>query len=137
MIRLFLAALFTLWAGLASAGTLIMSGTNSGMTVSLTRIANAITTNTTSAASVLPPVFKTFWGQVVCSSGACAQTQEIYGDIDDDGTGGELLCTITLSGTTSARSTCGGAATTNYVYYYVVTTGTSGTGAAGAVYAIY
>ena len=46
-------------------------------------LATNVTSNSTSTAVAAPSVdLKTFWGQVVCSSGACAQTQAIYGDID-------------------------------------------------------
>lgn len=100
-------------------------------------IASNITSDTTSVAMTAPSIdFKTFWGQVVCSAGTCTQTQAIYGDVDGDGANGVLLCTMTLSDTTRAQDVCA-SSTAIYVYYYVVTTSTSGTGARGDVYAIY
>lgn len=105
-------------------------------------LASGLTTNTTSTAYALSTPtnkstnYKTFYGQVVCSSGACAQTQAIYGDIDSDAANGILLCTLTLSGTTRAQDACP-VVTANFSAYYVITTGTSGTGATGAVYAMF
>ena len=78
---------------------------------------------------------KTYWGQVI-GTGAVTQTQAIYGDVDNDGANGILLCTITLSGTTRAQDACP-VVTAAFAYYYVITTNTTGTGATGAVYAMY
>ncbi len=125
-----LLALGLLWAGLAQAS------------VKTQTIAANLTTNTTSTATVAEvaagdnPAPKSFFGQVVCSSGACAQTQAIYGDVDNDGANGILLCTLTLSGTPRAQDACPVMLST-FAYYYVVTTGTSGTAARGDVYAMY
>lgn len=99
-------------------------------------LAAGVTTNTTSTAVVAITGPKTFWGQVVCSSGACTQTQAIYGDIDNDAANGVLLCTLTLSGTPRAQDVCA-TSTAPYRYFYVVTTSTTGTGARGDVYALY
>mgnify|MGYP001581809199 CR=1 FL=1 len=112
------------------------AGVSIGGDTRLVVLASAVTTNTTSTAQPLPIGAKSFYGQVVCTSGACAQTQAIYGDVDDDETNGILLCTLTLSGTTRAQDACP-VVTANFSYYYVTTTVTSGTGAAGAVYAMY
>jgi hypothetical protein len=99
-------------------------------------LASAVTTNTTSTAVIAYTGPKTIYGQVVCSSGACVQTQAIYGDIDNDAANGILLCTLTLSGTTRAQDACT-VITAAFKYFYVITTATSGTSAAGAVYAQY
>lgn len=100
-------------------------------------LATNVTSNSTSTAVAAPSVdLKTFWGQVVCSSGACAQTQAIYGDIDTDAANGVLICTLSLSGTVQAQDVCA-SSSAGYVSYYVVTTGTSGTAARGDVYVIY
>lgn len=118
-------------------GELITSGgAGGGGTVQSLMLASGVTTNATSAAVAGITGNKTFWGEVVCSSGACAQTQAIYGDRDNDGANGVLLCTITLSGTTRTQDACA-VSTAAYPYYYVVTTATSGTSATGAVYAFY
>lgn len=104
-------------------------------------IASNITTNATSTAMPAEvaqshnPGPKSFYGQVV-GTGAVTQTQAIYGDIDDDAANGILLCTITLSGTTRAQDACP-VITAQFRYYYVITTNTTGTGATGAVYAMY
>jgi hypothetical protein len=99
-------------------------------------IASGVTTDTTTAAVRIVNGYKSIYGQVVCTSGACTQTQAIYGDIDDDKTNGILLCTLTLSGTPRAQDACP-PFTANFVSLYVVTTATTGTGATGAVYAMY
>lgn len=107
----------------------------------LQTIADTLTTNTTSTARPAEiaagdnPAPKSFYGQVV-GTGAVTQTQAIYGDIDSDAANGILLCTLTLSGTTRAQDACP-VITATYAYYYVVTTNTTGTGATGAVYAMY
>ena len=97
-------------------------------------VASGVTTNTTTAVRGVPPSFKTFMGVVVCSSGACTQTQEIFGDTDDDGLNGISLCTITLSGTPRHQDACPPMSAT-FPFYYITTTNTTGTGATGAVYA--
>jgi hypothetical protein len=107
----------------------------SGGAVRQTIVASAITTNTTSTANIVPVGKKTFYGQVVCSSGACVQTQAIYGDIDSDAANGVLLCTLTLSATTRDQAVC--VIDASHSFYYVVTTATSGTAATGAIYAMY
>lgn len=101
-----------------------------------TILASGVTTNTTTTPVAGVVGGKSIYGQVVCSSGACAQTQAVYGDIDSDAANGVLLCTLTLSGTTRAQDACP-VITANFSYLYVVTTATSGTSATGAVYAMY
>jgi len=101
----------------------------------LTPLVTGVTTNTTSPAKAIPFGYKSIYGQVV-GTGAVTQTQAIYGDIDDDAANGILLCTITLSGTTRTQDACP-PFTANFIYYYVITTNTTGTGATGAVYAGY
>lgn len=103
---------------------------------SRTKVAEELTTNTTSSAQKVPSIAKSFYGQVVCSAGACTQTQAIYGDLDSDAANGILLCTLTLSGTTRAQDACP-VITATFLYYYVVTTNTTGTSATGTVYAMY
>jgi len=97
---------------------------------------SGVTTNTTTVAKALPRGVKSLTGQALCSSGACTQTQAIFGDTDNDSLNGTLLCTITLSGTPRAQDTCPPiSAVMNY--YYVTTTNTTGTNATGAIYAGY
>ena len=104
-------------------------------------IASGLSTNTTSTAMPAEiaashnPGPKSFYGQVV-GTGAVTQTQAIYGDIDNDAANGVLLCTITLSGTTRTQDACP-VITAQFAFYYVITTNTTGTGATGAVYAMY
>lgn len=100
-----------------------------------TTVVTGVTTNTTTAAVPIPFGYKSVYGQVV-GTGAVTQTQAIFGDIDDDAANGVLLCTLTLSGTTRTQDACP-PFTANFVYYYITTTNTTGTGATGAVYAMY
>ena len=100
-------------------------------------IASGVTTNTTTAAVAGVSGTKTFWGEVVCSSGACTQTIEIRGDQNNDAANGVLICTITLSGTPRDQNGDCSGSTASYPYYYVVTTSTTGNDATGAVYANY
>ena len=106
----------------------------SGGAVRITTMTSAVTTNTTSSAVAVPTGIKTFYGQVV-GTGSVTQTQEIYGDVDNDAANGKLVCTIILSGTTRDQASCRTDAP--YTYYYITTTATSGTSATGAVYAMY
>ena len=101
--------------------------------VSVLTIASGVTTNTTSSAVAGVTGTKTIWGEVVCSSGACAQTQAIYGARENGAANGLLLCTLTLSGTARAQDVCTGV-TADYPYLYVITTNTSGTAAEGGTY---
>jgi hypothetical protein len=100
-------------------------------------VASNITTNTTtSTSSIMPNGAKSFLGEVVCTSGACTQTQEIRGSANNIAANGILICTITLSGTPRAQDACP-VVTAAFPYFYIVTTNTSGTNATGAVYAMY
>lgn len=108
----------------------------SGAVVRQTTVISAVTTNTTSTPLGLYVGPKTIYGQVVCSSGACTQTQALYGDVDNDAANGILLCTLTLSGTTRTQDACP-PFSANYSYYYVITTNTTGTAASGSIYAQY
>ena len=108
-----------------------------GARVHLVPIVTGVTTNTTSTVGIeVPAGPKTFYGQVVCSSGACAQTQAIYGATNKDAANGVLICTITLTATTRDDDACP-VVTANFPFFYVVTTATSGTAATGAVYVAY
>jgi hypothetical protein len=73
---------------------------------------------------------------VECTSGACAQTIEIYGTNYPTAVKGVLLCTITLSDTTADYDACP-VVTAAFPRYYVISSGTSGTNATGAVYVAY
>lgn len=106
----------------------------SGGTVTVQTIATAVTTNTTTAAVEIQSGIRTLWGEVVCSSGSCIQTQEWFGDRDNDAANGISICTLTLNDTTRAQSSC--VVEGPYKYVYVKTTLTSGTGAAGAMYVL-
>ena len=110
----------------------ILSESGGGPVSTLT-IASGVTTNTTSSAVAGVTGTKTIWGEVVCSSGACAQTQAIYGARENGAANGLLLCTLTLSGTARAQDVCTGV-TADYPYLYVITTNTSGTAAEGGTY---
>lgn len=117
--------------GLGGGGNSSSSG--SGGAVSPLTLASGVTTNTTSSAVAGVTGTKTIWGEVVCSSGACAQTQAIYGARENGAANGLLLCTLALSGTARAQDVCTGV-TADYPYLYVITTNTSGTAAEGGTY---
>lgn len=133
------------WIGLIALSLLMLAselfagievhGTHSGESTGRTVMASSVTTNTTSAVSVLPPGPKSFYGEV-SGTGLVTQTQTIYGATTSTAANGVLLCTLTLSGTTRTQDACP-VVTANFSYYYVVTTATTGTGATGNVYAMY
>lgn len=108
-----------------------------GAPVATKVVATGVTTNTTtSLVGEIPNGAKTFFGQVMCTSGLCTQTQKIYGSADRTTTNGILLCTITLSGTPNHQDACP-VITAAFPFYYIVTTNTTGTNATGAVYAMF
>jgi hypothetical protein len=120
-----------IWEGSGGAGKVTVGGE-----VQVLTLATGITTNTTSPAMAGVSGNKTFWAEVICSSGACTQTVAIYGARTNSAANGLLLCTITLSGTPRDQDACA-VSTAAYPYYYVVTTNTTGTGATGSVYAFF
>lgn len=124
-----------LWglSALAMAGTTIGI---TGATVTTIPISTGITTDTTSSVVDVPNGRKTFFGQVECTSGACVQTQAIYGTNYPTAVKGVLICTITLTATTADYDACP-VVTAAFPRYYVITTATSGTAATGAVYVSY
>jgi hypothetical protein len=85
----------------------------------------------------LPVGSKTIYGSVD-GTGAVTQTQKVYGGLTNGvtATTGELLCTLTLSGTTHAHAVCP-PITANFLFYMVVTSSTTGTSATGVVTAMY
>lgn len=124
----------TLFSGEDQTNNLLMT---SGGAVRSTTMASAVTTDTTSAAVALPVGSKSIYGSVT-GTGAITQTQKIYGGITSGvtSTTGILLCTLTLSGTTAVYDACP-VMTANFLYYIVVTSATTGTGASGNVTAMY
>lgn len=123
-----------LFSGEDQTNNLLMT---SGGAVRSTTMASAVTTNTTSAAVALPTGSKSIYGSVT-GTGAITQTQAIYGGITSGvtSTTGILLCTLTLVGTTAVYDACP-VLTANFLFYIVVTTATTGTGATGAITAMY
>lgn len=109
---------------------------SSGGEVVGTTLASAVTTNTTSTAVAGLRGTKTFYGAVT-GTGAVTQTQVIYGGLTSGvtSTTGSPICTFTLSGTTHAHAEC--VSTAPWLFYIVVTTNTTGTGASGAVTVMY
>lgn len=99
-------------------------------------VADAVITDTTSSNVILPIGWRTFYGQVVCTSGACTQTQKIFGTGAATAINGILICTITLSATTRAQDSCP-VTMVVFPFYYVTTTNTTGTAATGSVYVFY
>lgn len=92
-------------------------------------------TDTTTTPQIVPTGTKTFTGRVTCT-GTCVQTQKIYGTWRStaDATKDDLICTITLNATTSDQASCAGIFQ-NWLYYYVVTSATSGTTPLAGVFA--
>lgn len=117
-------------------GVLLAALTAMAALTTIVTIMSGVTTNTTTVPTTLPAGYKSFMGEVQCSSGACTQTQAIYGDVDQDSQNGILLCTITLSGTPRAQDACP-VITASFAFYYVVTSNTTGTGATGGLVAMY
>jgi len=103
--------------------------------VDILPLASGITSNTTSATTRGHIGSKTFWAEVV-GTGAVAVTVNIYGARTIAAANGVLLATLTLSGTTQAQDATP-TSIAAYPYYYVTTTGISGTGATVRVEAFY
>lgn len=99
-------------------------------------VATNVITDTTTSPVITPAGAKSFYANVVCTSGACTQTVAIYGNPVNSNQNGLLLCTITLSGTPRAQDACP-VVTANFTYTYVVTTNTTGTNATGTIYVQY
>ena len=104
--------------------------------VTVLPVTTGVTTDTTSGVVEIPNGRKTFFGQVECTSGACVQTQAIYGTNYTSAVKGVLLCTLTLTATTADYDACP-VITAAFPRYYVITTSTSGTAATGGVYVAY
>lgn len=106
--------------------------------VTVKPISTGITTDTTSGVVSVPNGAKSVSGFVTCSAGACTQTQAIYGTNLPTATVAQavLLCTITLSGTSTDFDACP-VITAAFARFFVVTTSTTGTNATGAVYVAY
>ncbi len=77
-------------------------------------------------ATILPNGMKTFQGVITCT-GSCVQIQKIYGSFNSaaDTTKSDLVCTISLSGTTTDHASC--KTNMSFSYWFIVTSGTSGT----------
>lgn len=110
----------------------------SGGAVRFSYLGTNLTTNTTTAPITLPVGSKSIYG-VVSGTGAVTQTQAIYSGVTSGftpATDGILLCTLTLSGTTTAADQCP-VITAPGLFYKVVTTNTTGTSATGVVIGMY
>ncbi len=83
-------------------------------------------TDATGSVVSLPRGTKTFHGVITCT-GTCVQTQKIYGTSQNSATVATamLLCTLTLNDTTATNEQC--TVTTEWLYYFPVTSATSGT----------
>lgn len=97
--------------------------------------ANVTTDTTTDAVECESPEPRTALARIQ-GTGAISQTLALYGNDIESTDDGFLLATFTLSGTTKAQDAVG-SLSAPYKYYYVVTTGTSGTGCRGTVKLIY
>lgn len=107
-----------------------------GAPVQTRQLASGVTTNTTTTAlGNMPNGVKTFYGEVVCSSGACTQTQTIFGTDYTTAINGVSICVLTLSGTPRDQNKC--QVPEAFPYVYIITSVTTGTAAAGAIYVNY
>lgn len=129
----------TLISGEDQANSLLMT---SGGVVRQTQILGtggvpSTATDTTTTPQIIPTGRKTFTGRVTCT-GTCVQTQKIYGTWRStaDATKDDLVCTITLNASTSDQASCT-PTETNFSYWYVVTTATSGTTPLAGIFAQY
>lgn len=102
----------------------------SGGAVRSVTIMTGVTTNTTSAVTTIFSGGKTPLAEVN-GTGAVSVTVRLYGAIDNNAADGQLLCTISLSGTTKAVKGCDGSKqfAQDFPYYYATTSSISGTGA--------
>jgi len=96
-------------------------------------------TDATGTATILPTGRKTFHGLVTCT-GTCVQIQKIYGAQESSATVAKsvLVCTLNPGAsvaTTSATDWC--TTDLNFLYWFAVTSGTSGTTPLSAVLAQY
>ncbi len=84
-------------------------------------------TDATTTPTTLPTGHKTFTGRITCT-GTCVQTQKIYGTWRStaDNTLDDLVCTIVLNKSTADQASCI-PTETNFSYWYVTTSLTSGT----------
>jgi hypothetical protein len=97
--------------------------------------ANVTTDTTTDPVECESPEPKTAFARIQ-GTGAIAQTLTLFGNVTESNDDGVPLVTFDLSG--SAKDTDSvGALVAPYKYYYVETTGTSGTGCRGTVWLMY
>ena len=121
----------TLISGEDETNNLLMT---SGGVVRLTQIVGtggvpSTATDATTSAQVLPVGKKTFHGLVTCT-GTCVQVQKVYGAQESSATVAKsvLVGTIQMSGAGSNAPATGFFTTDeNFSYWFVVTSGTSGT----------
>lgn len=104
--------------------TVVTAATTKSLTV-----ASGVTTNTSTTPVAGVSGTKNFQWRVT-GTGAVTQTVVLKGSFDSDGSNAETLCTITLSGTTTAYGTCD-PFTAPFPYLFVTTTNTTGTGTSG------
>lgn len=130
--------LTTLLAGEDQYNNLIMT---SGGATRLTQLVGtggipSTASDATTTAQLLMTGKKTFLGIVTCT-GTCVQTQKIYGAFENSATvaKSELLCTLYLNASTTAKASC--IVDTNWQYYFVVTSATSGTTPLAGLFAMY
>jgi hypothetical protein len=133
------ATLTTLLAGEDQTNNLLMT---SGGVVRQTQILGiggvpSTATDSTTTPQLVPTGNKTFLGRITCT-GTCVQTQKIYGSWRSTANAAQddLVCTITLNASTSDQASCANI-TLNYSYWYVVTSGTSGTTPLAGIFAQY
>lgn len=129
----------TLFSGEDQTNNLLMT---SGGVVRQTQILGtggvpSTATDATTTPQILPTGRKTFTGRVTCT-GTCVQTQKIYGTWRStaDNTLDDLICTIVLNKATADQASCP-PTETNFSYWYVTTSLTSGTTPLSGVFVQY
>ena len=130
-----------IWVSACLLSLALLSGVlpaDAQLKVTVKPITTGVTSDTTSAPVAVPNGPKSVSGFVTCSAGACTQTQAIYGTNLATSTVAQaaLLCTITLSGTSTDFDACP-VITAAFARFFVITTSTTGTAATGAVYVAY
>ena len=99
----------------------------SGGAVRVFPIMTNVTTNTTSATTIVHSGGKTPMASLT-GTGALTGTVTFYGDMENSTTNGEWICTLVLDATTKKDGYCN-QFTKDYTYYHAATTLLTGTGA--------
>jgi hypothetical protein len=129
----------TLISGEDQTNNLIMTGAGVTRMTQLVGTGGVPSTasDATGTATTLPASTITFHGIVTCT-GTCVQTQKIYGSFENSATVAKsvLVCTLSMNASTTAVDWCK-VGPQPFAYYFVVTSGTSGTTPLAGLFAQY